>query len=201
MADPAPKTRDWSAHEGAHKPRGMHLLVNGLVEVNNTNLHPRLTESPERRINSLGLALTIEKTSDPGLDVKVWKAASFHREVQADEFDQVNIRWHFEEIATTPVIDDGEHHKHAAAQMKALNARHAGKAGPKAAAKAKPAAKKAKKVVKKAAKKKARKASAMSRAAKKVGGWAKGAKTALKKLTKKAPKKAKAKKAKKKGTP
>ena len=31
MAGPAPKTKDWSALENAHKPKGLHVIVNGLV--------------------------------------------------------------------------------------------------------------------------------------------------------------------------
>ena len=182
MADPAPKTRDWSAHENAHKPKGLHIIVHGQVEVNNTNLEPHLAESAERNPKNLGLNLTIKKTSGPSLDVKVWKGAHFHKEVKANEFDNVNVRWHVDRIAEFPVIDDREHDKHRKTMMAEINAKH-GKAP-----KGKPAAKKAKKAVKKVAKKKP----------KAVGGWAKGAKKALKKLVKKVTKKA-PKKAKKKG--
>ena len=36
MADPAPKTRNWRAIENAHKPKGLHVLVFGEVEVSAT---------------------------------------------------------------------------------------------------------------------------------------------------------------------
>jgi hypothetical protein len=192
MADPAPKTRDWSAHENKHKPKGLHIIVHGQVEVNNTNLEPYLAESAERNPKNLGLNLTIKQGAGPGLAVKVWKGAHFHKEVKANEFDNVNVRWHVDRIAEFPVIDDREHDKHRSTMMAEINAKHG-----KAPAKAKPAAKKAKPATKKAAKKVAKKAAAKKKP-KAVGGWAKSAKTALKKLVKKVTKKA-PKKAKKKG--
>ena len=48
MADPAPKTRNWRALENAHKPKGLHLLVFGQVEVSAINKEPVLTETPEQ---------------------------------------------------------------------------------------------------------------------------------------------------------
>ena len=33
MAGPAPKTEKWTARENKHKPEGLHLLVNGNVEM------------------------------------------------------------------------------------------------------------------------------------------------------------------------
>src|SRR5688572_20803817 len=153
MAGPAPKTRNWTARENAHKPKGLHLIVGGQVEVNNTNLEPRLKEIAERNPRQVGLALTVVKTSGPGLDVKVWKNAFFHKEVRANEYDSVTVRWNVASIAQFPVIDDTQHHERLAERTKALNAKHAGKAGPKPAGK--PAAKKA--APKKAAKKTAKK--------------------------------------------
>ena len=49
MADPAPKTRNWRALENAHKPKGLHVLVFGQVEVSATNKEPVLTETAGAR--------------------------------------------------------------------------------------------------------------------------------------------------------
>jgi hypothetical protein len=214
MAGPAPKTRNWSAHENAHKPKGLHVTVTGQVEVTSTSKQPILTESAERDPKHLGLTLTIKDSGGPGDDVVCWKLARFHKEVKAIEYDTVVIRWDVSEIARTPVVDDRERAAHAAEAMKAVNAKHGkapkrpGKPKPAAAEKAAPkkaAAKKAspkkaapKKAKKAASKKKAKaapKKAVAARVVRAVGGWAKGAKKALKRAL--APKK-KAKKAKKK---
>ena len=186
MAGPAPKTRNWTARENAHKPKGLHVIVYGQVEVNNTNLEPRLKEIPERNPKHLGLALTVEKTGAPGLDVMVWKNAFFHKEVKANEYDSVTVRWDVTSIAQFPVIDDTQHHQSLAEQAKALNAKHAGKAGPKPAGK--PSAKKVapKKVAKKVAKKAAKKIpKAAGKKAKKKPAKKTAKKSALKKLVRK----------------
>lgn len=228
MAGPAPHTRNWSAHENLHEPKGLVLIVHGQVEVTRTNQRAHLTEKPERDPKHLGLHLTIEDGEGPGHDTMCWTLATFDKDVKADEYDTVVIRWDVKEIARATVVDDSEHHKEITAKTAALNATHA-KAGkrpsaPKAAA-PKPAAPKAaapqaaaaKKVVKKAAAKKAKKAapkkakkakkktapkkSVAARAVKAVGGWAKGAKKALKRVIgkkKSAKKPAKKAKAKKK---
>jgi hypothetical protein len=141
MAGAAPKIKDWTARENKHGSSGMCLIVGGLVEVTNTSKHPHLKEEPERNPKNLGLHLTITDSGEPGIEVLCWKPASFHRDVAAHEFDNVNIRWDFEAIASVPVVDDDEHHDGAAKQMHALNGRH-GKA-PKKAAPKKTAAKKA----------------------------------------------------------
>ena len=157
MANPAPKTRNWRALENAHKPKGLHVLVFGEVEVSATNKDPVLTEAPERNPKNLGLHLTMNTASGEGADVMVWKLARFHKEVKADEFDHVVVRWDVEQIANFPVHNDREHAAHAAAAMKKLNAQHPSEGKAKPAAK-KPAAKKAaKKSVKKSAKKSAEK--------------------------------------------
>ncbi len=191
MAGPAPKTRNWIARENTHKPKGLHLIVGGQVEVNNTNLEPRLKEVAERNPRQVGLALTVVKTGGPGLDVKVWKNAFFHKEVRANEYDSVTVRWDVTSIAQFPVIDDTQHHERLADQTKALNAKHAGKAGPKPAGK--PAAKKAapkkaapKKAAKKVAKKKPK---AAGKKAKKKPAKKTAKKSALKKLVRKLVKK------------
>ena len=211
MAGPAPQTRNWTALENKHKPKGLHLLVCGEVEVTNTNKRPRLHESAERNPKHLGLDLTIEDTSEPGLAVKCWMPVSFHKEVKADQYDSVTIRWDVRAIAEIPVVNDREHDAKVAAQMAEVNAKHAKapkKAAPKSAppkpAPAKKAAPKkaAPKKAKKAAPKKARKKAApnktvAARAVRAVGGWARGVKKALKSVVKSSPKRH-AKKAKKK---
>jgi len=187
MADPAPKTRDWSARENKHKPKGLHIIVNGLVQVSDANKTPVLKETKGDG-STLALDLTVEGCSDPAIKVPVWKAASYHRVVDANQFGAVMVRWATKTIATFPVTDDREYGQHLAALMASVNAKY-GKMPKKAAAKkAKPAAKK---VVKKA--KKAKKA------AKKAKKSAK--KSALKKLVRRIVKKlSPAKKSKKKGT-
>jgi hypothetical protein len=203
MAGPAPKTRDWSAHENLHKPRGLVLIVHGHVEVTSTNKRVHLTEKPERDPKHLGLHLTIRDGEGPGHDTMCWALATFEREVKKDEFNTVVIRWGFDEIARATVLDDSEHYKEITAKTAALNAKHAKApkqapskpaapkpatpkstaptaavptpAAPKKAAAKKAASKKAKKAKKKTAPRK----SVAARAVKAVGGWAKGAKKAL----------------------
>jgi len=208
MAGPAPKTRDWHARENAHKPKGFHVIAAGLVQVSALNKEPRLTEEPERNPKNLGLKLTIETVPGEGADVMVWKAVHFHKEVKRNEFEHVVVRWDAGQIANVPVIDDIQHAAEAAAAMKAINAKYAGKGGPAKPAGGKPAGKKpaaakpteptpwkppapkkaaAKKKAapkKAAAKKKAAPKKASAKKKKGVGGWAKG------KTAKKAPKKA-----------
>ena len=186
MAGPAPKTRDWAARENVHKPKGLHLIVTGIVQVTNTNQEPHLAESAERNPRNLGLALTIEKTGEPGTDVSCWRQASFHKEVRANEYDSVTIRWGVTPIAQVPVVDDREHAQLQDKMMQAVNLKY-GKApakkapAKKAAAKPKAAAKKAapEKVVEKVA-------DTAGTVAKAVGGWAKGVKKTLKKVLKSA---------------
>jgi hypothetical protein len=188
MTGPAPRTRNWTALENKHKPKGLHLLVYGEVEVTNSNKQPRLRESPERNPKHLGLHLTIEDVGKPGLDVKCWKPASFHKEVTADQYDSVTIRWDVSAIAEVPVVNDREHHAKLAAQVAEVNAKHA-KAPKKAAPKSptpkqagakKAAPKQAKKAPSKQARKKAApKKAVTARAVRAVGGWARGVKKAL----------------------
>jgi hypothetical protein len=139
MAGPAPKTKNWIARENAHKPKGLHIIVSGQVELTNANLAPRLTESAERNPKHLGLTLSIEKCRDPGVAVRLWKNALFHKEVKANQYDSVTVRWDGTSIAQFPVIDDREYYAKLVQQTKVLNAKHQGKAGPKPAGK--PAAK------------------------------------------------------------
>jgi MetJ family transcriptional regulator, methionine regulon repressor len=193
MADPAPKTRNWRALENAHKPKGLHVLVFGQVEVSATNKEPVLTETPERNPKNLGLNLTVRTSSGAGAQMMVWKPAHFHKVVKANQYENVIVRWNVDQIANFPIHDDREYAGKAAAAMKALNEQHAGKGtaakpyGKKPAAK-KPAAKKA--AAKKAAPTK------KSAAKKKAAGPVKSkkAKKAMKKVAKKAAKKKTAKK-------
>jgi hypothetical protein len=182
MAGPAPKTRNWRALENAHKPKGLHVLVFGEVDVSAANMEPRLTESAERNPRNLGLTLTMEKSGD-GPDIRCSKAVRFHKEVAANQFDNVIVRWDVQQIASVPVHDDRERVAQAAAAMKALNQQYAGKAKPAKPVARKPAAQEAAPTRPAAKKKSAPK----KKAARSVGGWARGKKV---KKAKKAPKKA-----------
>src|SRR6266700_3726344 len=117
MAGPAPKTRNWRARENEHEPSGLHIIVSGEVEVSATNKHPQLAEAAHVG-KVLPLDLTITE-SGVGAELVVWMAARFHKEVGADEFDHVDIRWDGKVIATAPVIDDSEHHALASKLAKA----------------------------------------------------------------------------------
>jgi hypothetical protein len=197
MAGPAPKTRNWRARENEHEPAGLHIIVSGEVEVSATTRHPQLAEAPHAG-KVLPLDLTIDE-SGLGAELVVWMAARFHKEVSANEFDHVEIRWDGKVIATAPVIDDSEHHALASKPVKApakVKTAKAKKSAPKKAAPAKAVKKVAKKAAKKAAKKTSKKASKKKAAPK--SAFKKFVKKMVKKLTpKKAPKK-KAKKSKKK---
>jgi hypothetical protein len=177
MAGPAPKTRNWIARENAHKPKGLHIIVGGEVEVSATNKSPELTEAAHVG-KTLPVDLSIIDDRDEplveyrGKPVKVWKAASFHKVVSANRFERVSIRWDGKEIVNVPVIDDREHGQHLAALTAAANDKYGKKP-------AKPPAKKAPK-----------KAAAAKKKPKSVGGWAKPKKAKkAKKTAKKAAKK------------
>jgi hypothetical protein len=185
MAGPAPTTRNWRALENAHKPKGLHVLVFGEVEVSATNKQPVLTEAAERNPKNLGLHLTIEESGE-GAQVVVWKGVRFHREVEADEFDHVVVRWNVGQIANFPIHDDREHTANTAAAMKALNQQHADKGKASKPAGKKPA-KKAKKMAAASKKSAPKKKSAAKKKPRNVGGWA--GRKAKKKTKKKAPKK------------
>jgi hypothetical protein len=201
MAGPAPKTRNWRARENEHEPAGLHIIVSGEVEVPATTKHPQLAEAPHAG-KVLPLDLTIAE-SGLGAELVVWMAAHFHKEISANEFDHVEIRWDGKVIATAPVIDDSEHHALASMQVKAPNAPakvktgKAKKAAPKkAAAKKAAAVKGAKKVTKKAAKKVAKKVT--KKTSKKKAAPKSAFKRFVKKMVKNlTPKKAPKKKAKK----
>lgn len=204
MAGPAPNTKGWTARENKHKPKGLHVIVTGMVEVNATNKEPELSEAPH-----VGKTLPLDlKITDDSYDeavhgknsqIRVWKQAFCHKVVSANEFDKVDIRWDGRTIASCPVIDDTEYRQDLAQQMSKLNTASKKLRPPKppaalvkkqAAAKRtadkRAAALKAQKDaatklgVRKGAAKKPTKKAAVKKAAKKkpkaVGGWAKGRK-------------------------
>ena len=184
----APKTRNWSARENVHKPKGFHLLVCGGVEVSSLNKVPQLAKTDSRDPKVLGLALTVVTDPDePSGDAMVWRSADYHEVVTPDQYTSVAIRWEGDVIERIAVIDDREH---GAALKKQVDAHNAAAAKTIKLKPAKPAPKKA------AAKTAAAKTAAPKKAAKKkapkaVGGWAKKAKKqTAKKTAKKSAKKA-----------
>jgi hypothetical protein len=186
----APKTRNWSALENAHKPKGFHVLVRGEVEVSTLGKLPQLTKTDSRDPKVLGLTLTIVADPDePSGDAVVWRSAGYHEVVKPDQYASVVIRWEGDVIERITVVDDKEHAAYMAKQCAAQNAVAAKTIKLKPAKKS--AAKKAKAAPKKPAPKKAApKKAAKKKAPKAVGGWAKkGKKTAKKATRKKAAKK------------
>ena len=184
----APKTRNWSARENVHKPKGFHLLVCGGVEVTSLNKVPQLAKTDSRDPKVLGLALTVVTDPDePSGDAMVWRSADYHEVVTPDQYTSVAIRWEGDVIERIAVIDDREH---GAALKKQVDAHNAAAAKTIKLKPAKPAPKKA------AAKTATAKTAAPKKAAKKkapkaVGGWAKKAKKqTAKKTAKKSAKKA-----------
>jgi hypothetical protein len=165
-----------------HKPKGVHIIVSGVVQVSATNKIAVLSEAKGPG-NALILDLEVEETSDAGTQVVVWTPATFHREVETDQFNEVQVRWDGKTIAKFPVIDDRQHATLTATQQKAQNA----VVGTVSRAKT------AKKIVAKAKKVVTAVAKTVAGAAKKVAkavASKKAAKKAAKKTTKKAVKKA-----------
>jgi hypothetical protein len=195
MAGPAPKTQKWTARENKQGDQ-LVLVVGGQVEVTGTYRVPKLAEGgPLRDPHTLDLELTIVDSDNTGAEVVVWMPASFQKEVTADEYHDVVVRWDDEKIAQFAVIDDAEREALMDKQSKAQNTvakvatkKPAAKKAAKKAAKAAPTKvapkKAAKKAVKKAAKKTVKKAA--KKGAKKVAK-----KVAKKKAAKKAAKKKK----------
>jgi hypothetical protein len=146
---------------------------------------PMLTERPISLPNMLQLELEVGDSADPDFKGKVWKQALFHKEVSANQYNSVRVRWQDFIAANFPIHDDQEHAANAAGAMKALNAQQAGKGKAAKPYGKKPAAKKA--AAKKAAPKK-------KSAAKKKAAGALRSKTAKKKAPKKVAKKAAKKK-------
>jgi hypothetical protein len=116
MAAPAPKTDKWTARENTQGEKGklgIVLLVTGLVEVTSTNKEPVLTEASGGAYGkTLVLDLTIRSAGGTDLQVLVWKRATFSKDVSADHYDNVEIRWEGKAIATVKVLNDDEHHQH-----------------------------------------------------------------------------------------
>lgn len=143
-----PKTDKWTARENTHGKRVL-LIVSGLVQVTSTNKDPILKEA-RSGINPkiLILDLTIKSSGGPGLDVLVWKRATFSKVVRVGQFDSVDVHWDGDSIAIFPVHSDDEYHEHHVKLTQAANVKYAkpkakGKPAP-APAKPKPPPKKAK---------------------------------------------------------
>src|ERR1043165_6366782 len=147
----APKTRNWSANENAHKPKGVHVLVRGEVEVSTLSKLPQLTKRTSRDPKVLELELTIVADPDePSGAVVVWRCANYHEVVKPNQFSDVVIMWDDNVIKRVPVVDDREFDAHLKQQAQAQNAAAAktiklkpAKAPAKKAAPKKAAAKKA----------------------------------------------------------
>ena len=117
---------------------------------------------------TLVLDLTVESSGDPGSDVPVWKPAHFHKDVQANQFADVSIRWEGKPIASANILDDSEYDQHLTRMTRAANIEHAPARGPRKKAPAKKKAANKKTVAKKVARKKvARKKVAKKKVAKK----------------------------------
>jgi hypothetical protein len=131
MAGRAPRTDKWTARENKHKD-SLVLLVNGRVQVNDTNLEPRLAEPDTiaRGPKTLVIDLTLESGGSGGDDVLVWKPAYFHKDVQADQYADVVIRWDGQPIATAKIVDDSEHDQHLARITRQANIEHPPGRGP-----------------------------------------------------------------------
>ena len=185
---PGPKTKNWSALENEHKPSGLHLIVSGLVEVE-PDQAPMLTERPGDIPEVLQLELEVGDSADADFNGKVWKQALFHKEVSANQYNSVRVRWQDYIAAQFPVIDDRERsqllEKQAAAQNTVAGKSYSAK--PKTAA-AKPKATAAEKVMDKAVE---AVKGAVKRVAKTITRTVtgKGSKKAAKKTTKKVGKK------------
>jgi hypothetical protein len=196
MAGPAPNTKLWTALENEHKPSGLHLLVGGQVEVSDANKAAVLREGEAKDPYLLALDLDIVDCADPAIDAAVWKAAHFHKEVTADQFRRVEVRWDGAAIADFPVVDDSERAKLMNKQAQVQN-RAVGAVSKARKAKEEPSTtkEKIKKIVKKVAGKKAPETAAPKTAAPKKTAKKAAKKSASKKSApKKSVKKAAAKK-------
>jgi hypothetical protein len=187
MAGPAPNTKLWTALENEHKPSGLHLLVGGQVEVSDANKAAVLREGEAKDPYLLALDLDIVDCADPAIDAAVWKAAHFHKEVTADQFRRVEVRWDGAAIADFPVVDDSERAKLMNKQAQVQN-RAVGAVSKARKAKESPSTtkEKIKKIVKKVAGKKAPETAAPKTAAPKKTAKKAAKKSASKKSVKKA---------------
>ena len=169
MADRLPQTEKWTARENKQDKR-LVMIVNGHVRVNKTNERPCLAEpaAGARPAKTLILDLAIETDPGPGTDARVWKAASYHKDIKADQYAGVDIHWRGKSIAGCNILDDGEHFRHLVALTQAANKAHVPAAGTSARGSAKKKSAKKKSAKKKSAKKKsAKKTSAKKKSAKK----------------------------------
>jgi hypothetical protein len=121
MAGAAPKTDKWTARENEQET-DIVLIVSGLVQVSNTNQDPVLTEGAAAGSGkTLVLDLKIRTGGGDGLTVLVWKRATFSKDVSANHYDKVEIRFEGKPIATVDVKDDDEHHEHLVALTQRVN--------------------------------------------------------------------------------
>ena len=177
-----PKTQNWRALENEHKPKGLHLIVFGQVEVERDQA-PVLTESPSnlRKICGFNRTSGIRGSAQR----KVWKPAHFHKVVKANQYENVIVRWNATRSQTSHSRRSGVcgqgGRRNEGAQRAARRQGQGETLGKKPAAK-KAAAKKAAPTKKSAAKKKPAKA---KKAAKKVAKKAAKKKTAKKSAFKK----------------
>ena len=89
----APKTRNWSALENAHKPKGLHLLVPGRSRFrpqHAAEASPRIRATP--RCSVLKLTI-VDDPDEPSGDAMVWRCANYHEEVKVDQYTSVVICW------------------------------------------------------------------------------------------------------------
>jgi hypothetical protein len=167
MAGRLPQTEKWTARENKQDKR-LVMIVNGHVRVNNTNERPCLAEpaTGDRPSKTLILDLAIETDPGRGTDARVWKAASYHKDVKADQYAGVDIHWHGKSIAGCKILDDGEHFRHLVALTQAANKAHA----PAAVTSVRGSAKKKSAKKKSAKKTSAKKKSPKKKSAKRTSG-------------------------------
>jgi hypothetical protein len=122
MAGRAPRTDKWTARENKHEERFV-LIVGGLVQVADSNQNPHLAEPDTiaRGPKTLVLDLTIESGGSGGDDVLAWKPAHFHKDVQANQYADVAIRWDGQPIAAAKILDDSEYDQHLTRITQAAN--------------------------------------------------------------------------------
>ena len=191
---PGPHTKDWKALENEHQPSGLHVIVTGLVELE-PGQTPVLTERKGRPAG-LELELAINPSNEPDFDGKVWKAATFHKEVEENQYNSVRVMSGSAVVAEFPVLDDSEHAqlmaKRTTAQNSAADARKAPSPPKKVVKKAVDAVKevvgKVAEAVTGGAKKRAKKVKKAKKTAKKTKAVGGRAKKRTKKAAKKAPK-------------
>jgi hypothetical protein len=107
MEGRAPRTNKWTAREDKQH-EGVVLLVDGLVEIY-ASQEPRLAEpdTVARPPGTLVIDLTLEDDDSSGNDVLAWKPVHFHKDVQANQYADVTIRWDGKPIASAQLPDAG----------------------------------------------------------------------------------------------